>query len=272
MRRGRGRRRSRTRVVAVAAALVALVSTACTREPAEIPDSTDVPTLVVDIVSTRPHDTTSFTQGLEIDGDRLFEGTGLAGRSRVTSSDPETGRVLASVDLPAPLFGEGLTVAGDTLWQLTWQNGIAIARDPQTLQEVRRVNYDGEGWGLCHRDGSLVMSDGTDTLTFRDPDTFTKTGTVPVTLDGSPVSEINELECTPDGVYANIWKTDEVVRIDPSNGEVTAVIDASALRDSLGDTSQIDVLNGIAAVSGTSRFLMTGKLWPTLFEVEFVPR
>lgn len=243
------------------------------------PDAVSAPadaTLDVRIVSTRPHDPSAFTQGLEVDGDRLLEGTGRSGRSRVTASDLATGAPLASVDLPAPLFGEGLTVAGDTLWQLTWQDGVAVARDPDTLQEVRRVSYEGEGWGLCFDGSSLVMSDGTDTLTFRDPVTFEPTGSVRVRDDGQSVEEINELECTPDGVYANVWKTDEIVRIDPASGAVTAVIDASPLRaaleDSGADTSGIDVLNGIAAVPDTDRFIVTGKLWPTLFEVEFVPR
>lgn len=243
------------------------------------PDAVSAPadaTLDVRIVSTRPHDPSAFTQGLEVDGDRLLEGTGRSGRSKVTASDLATGALSASVDLPAPLFGEGLTVAGDTLWQLTWQDGVAVARDPDTLREVRRVSYQGEGWGLCFDGSSLVMSDGTDTLTFRDPVTFEPTGSVRVRDDGQVVEEINELECTPDGVYANIWKTDEIVRIDPASGTVTAVIDASPLRaaleDSGADTSGIDVLNGIAAVPDTDRFLVTGKLWPTLFEVEFVPR
>ncbi|KQU06834.1 glutaminyl-peptide cyclotransferase [Rhodococcus sp. Leaf7] len=260
--------------------LIALITGAalvvgCAGDPDAVSTPADA-TLDVRIVSTRPHDPSAFTQGLEVDGNRLLEGTGRSGRSRVTASDLATGAPLASVDLPAPLFGEGLTVAGDTLWQLTWQDGVAVARDPDTLQEVRRVSYEGEGWGLCFDGSSLVMSDGTDTLTFRDPVTFEPTGSVRVRDDGQAVEEINELECTPDGVYANIWKTDEIVRIDPASGTVTAVIDASPLRaaleDSGADTSGIDVLNGIAAVPDTDRFLVTGKLWPTLFEVEFVPR
>ncbi|MBM7413613.1 MULTISPECIES: glutaminyl-peptide cyclotransferase [Nocardiaceae] len=264
------------RAIASGTVAAAVVLGGCAPDPA--PPAADVPRFDVEIVGTSPHDTGAFTQGLEIDGDRLLEGTGREGRSRVTASDRETGDVLTEADLPAPLFGEGITVAGDTVWQLTWQDGIAVARDRETLLERRRVDYDGEGWGLCLDEssagssGRLVMSDGTDTLTFRDPVTFEPTGTVRVTQGERPVTSINELECTADGVYANIWKTDDIVRIDPSTGAVTAIVDASPLRAALDDTSGIDVLNGIAAVPGTSRFLVTGKLWPTLFEVEFRPR
>ncbi|QIS08623.1 glutaminyl-peptide cyclotransferase [Nocardia arthritidis] len=226
------------------------------------------PRLKVQVVGTRPHDPRAFTEGLEIDGATLYESSGLAGQSNVRATDFATGTETARADLPAPLFGEGLTRAGATLWQLTWQDHIAIARDPVTLAERTRVAYDGEGWGLCFRAGRLVMSDGTGKLTFRDPGTFAITGSV--TLTSHQQARLNELDCAADGsVYANDWPTDNILRIDPDTGAVLAIIDASKL---LPPTARVglDALNGIAQIPGTDRFLLTGKLWPTSFEVRFV--
>ena len=222
------------------------------------------------VLSSRPHDRAAFTEGFEIDGGQLYEGTGLEGRSSIRRSDLATGTVQASADLPENLFGEGITVAGGTLWQLTWKNGVALRRDPQTLTERGQVTYDGEGWGLCHQRDRLVMSNGSDTLTFRDPVTFAKTGSVTVRKQGAPLENLNELECVDDVVWANVWKTNRIVRIDPATGQVTATVDAGGLLDRTANPSA-DVLNGIAAIPGTDRFLLTGKLWPTTFEVRFVP-
>lgn len=238
--------------------------------PTEVPTEA-APRFGVRVVATFPHDPTAFTQGLELDGDRLLEGTGRSGQSRITATDRTTGAVLVREDLPAPLFGEGITRSGDAVWQLTWRDGIAVVRDPDTLAERRRVTYDGEGWGICATDDALITSDGSDTLTVRDPDTFDVRSTRSVTAGGEPVTALNELECTPDGIWANRWQTDEIVRIDPASGVVTAVVDAAPLRASLDPSVPVDVLNGIAAIDGTDRFLVTGKLWPTLFEVQFVP-
>jgi glutaminyl-peptide cyclotransferase len=130
--------------------------------------------LRVQVLDVRPHDRSAFTQGFELAGDVLYEGTGLAGQSAMLATDPASGRVLRRAELPAPLFGEGITVVGDRLWQLTWTDGLAIERDLDTLAELRRVPYQGEGWGLCHDGTRLVMSDGSDRLTFRDPSTFTR--------------------------------------------------------------------------------------------------
>lgn len=174
------------------------------------------------------------------------------------------------VRLPGDLFGEGITVTGDRIWQLTWQEGVALERDRETLAELRRVEYSGEGWGLCFDGTRLVMSDGSDRLTFRDPATFAPTGSVEVRAEGSPVEELNELECVDGQVWANVWRSDQIVRIDPASGQVTAVVDASGLL-SPQQRAGTDVLNGIAAVPGTDEFLLTGKLWPAVFRVRFVP-
>ncbi|MFE4955948.1 glutaminyl-peptide cyclotransferase [Streptomyces sp. NPDC056653] len=227
--------------------------------------------LRVKVLEALHHDPQAFTQGLEIAGGTLYEGTGLSGRSSLRAGPPGK-RPTARAALLAPLFGEGITVLGRTLWQLTWRDRIAIERDARTLAELRRVPYPDDGWGLCldrarHR---LVTSDGSARLTFRDPDTLTNTGEVIVTEEGRPVTELNELECAGAAVYANVLPTDRIVRIDPDTGAVTASIDASGLlrADELLPGA---VQNGIAAVPGTNQFLITGKLWPKMFRVVFVP-
>ncbi len=270
-----------TRVGATALAVLTAVS-ACTQGPDREPMSTSGqsadggPVVVpeewkVEVLDVLPHDPEAFTQGLEVVGDTLYEGTGLVGESTVRKG-PVGGEPTVTVPLPEPLFGEGITVVGSRLWQLTWRSGVAVERDIDTLRERRRVRYDGEGWGLCHQDGPdrLVMSDGTATLTFRDPDDFSVLGTVEVTDSGNPVAELNELECVGDTVYANVWHTDHILRIDPTTGVVTARIDASGLLTPQ-EAAEADVLNGIAALDEPDRFLVTGKLWPKMFAVRFVP-
>ncbi|MGI5503251.1 glutaminyl-peptide cyclotransferase [Lentzea sp. CA-135723] len=219
----------------------------------------------VEVLQKIPHDTSAFTQGLELVDGVLYEGTGLEGESTMRALDPATGNVQKEVDLPPEFFGEGITVVGDTIWQITWQNGVAIERDRKTLDEKRRVSYEGEGWGICDDGKRLVMSDGTAKLTFRDPKTFAETGSVQVTRDGKPLTQLNELECVGDKIWSNVWKTDEIVRIDPGDGQVLNTYDLSSLKPS-GD---VDVLNGIAHIPGTNEFLVTGKNWPTIFRVRF---
>jgi glutaminyl-peptide cyclotransferase len=207
------------------------------------------------VISVLPHDRSSFTQGLELAAGTLYEGTGLRGSSLLRATE---------------LFGEGITVMGDRIWQLTWQEEVAIERDRATLAELRRVEYSGEGWGLCFDGSRLVMSDGSDRLTFRDPATFGPTGGVSVRAAGEPVEELNELECAGGQVWANVWGSDEILRIDPASGQVTAVVDAAGLLTP-SQRAGADVLNGIAAVPGTDEFLLTGKNWPSMFRVRFIP-
>jgi glutamine cyclotransferase len=168
------------------------------------------------------------------------------------------------------LFGEGITVVGDRIWQLTWRDDVVLEWDRNTFTLLRELPVADEGWGLCHDGSRLVRSDGTDMLHFQDPTTFADTGSIAVTLDGQPVTELNELECADGQVWANVWQTDRIVRIDPATGRVTAVVDAAGLLDA-GRRAHTDVLNGIAAV-GNGEFLLTGKLWPAMFRVRFVPR
>ncbi|MGC0362551.1 glutamine cyclotransferase [Rhodococcus sp. 27YEA15] len=264
----------------VAASLTSCLLSGCTTESSNPPDALGTDALTVQIVQAFPHDPDAFTQGLEIDGDRLYESTGRVGQSWVRSNTitdpdaPTSGPEVARADLEAPLFGEGITVHDDILWQLTWKNGVAIARDKNSLTELRRVRLDTEGWGICSFADRLITSDGSAVLTVRDPKTFDPLSTVSVARNGVAVDNLNELECAEDGkVLANVWTTDTIVEIDPADGTITATIDASPLRnelDTTGSTRPLDVLNGIAQIPGTDRFLLTGKYWPQMFEVRFV--
>jgi glutaminyl-peptide cyclotransferase len=245
---------------AVAAALLALgVLAACgTSEP---------PGVRPEVLGTVPHDPSAFTQGLELapGGGALYEGTGLVRRSQLRELDPTTGAVRRAVPVPNNWFGEGITVSGDRIWQLTWTDGVALEWDRASFRLLRTVPMSGEGWGLCRDGDRLVRSDGSARLRFHDPSTFAETGGVDVTEDGSPVTNLNELECVNGQVWANVWQSDRIVRIDPSTGEVTASVDASGLLTP-EQRQGADVLNGIAALGG-GEYLLTGKLWPTMFRV-----
>jgi glutaminyl-peptide cyclotransferase len=229
-----------------------------------------VPVLRAEVLAELPHDTLAFTQGLQQDGDALYEGTGLAGRSELRELDPVTGAVRRAVPLPGQLFGEGIAVAGDRILQLTWRDGVVLEWDRATLTLRRQLTLAGEGWGLCSDGGRLVRSDGSDRLYFHDPETFAETGSTAVTLRGTPVTRLNELECVGGQVWANVWQTDELVRIDPRSGAVTAVVNAAGLLDPQERADPDAVLNGIAAL-GDDEYLLTGKLWPVSFRVRFTP-
>jgi glutaminyl-peptide cyclotransferase len=253
---------------ALVGALTLMMAGCAAAGPTPAPSSS-VPVLRPQVVAELPHDTAAFTEGFELDGPVLYEGTGLAGRSQLRELDPATGAVRRAVPLPGQLFGEGVTVVGDRIWQLTYQDGVALEWDRATLTLLRQVPLQGEGWGLCFDGTRLVRSDGTDRLRFQDPTTFAETGSVGVTLDGQPVTELNELDCAGGQVWANVWRTDRIVRIDPADGRVTAVVDASGLLDA-SRRAGTDVLNGIASAGG-GEFLLTGKFWPSVFRVRFLP-
>jgi len=214
-----------------------------------------------------PHDRAAFTEGLVLDGDVLYESTGEFGTSTLRQVDVVTGQVLRSVALPGEEFGEGLARVGERLIQLTYRNGIAHVYDAATFEETARFEYEGEGWGLCYDGARLLMTNGDDRLYFRDPDTFELLGSVPLTMDGRAFAGANELECVRGEVFANLFPTEWILRIDPETGRVLTRIDARGLLGA-DERDGIDVLNGIAFDEETDRFLLTGKYWPSLFEVE----
>ena len=219
--------------------------------------------------SVLPHDPEAFTQGLLWHEGKLYESTGQYGSSSLRRIDPTSGKVEKSVELAPELFGEGLALVGDRLMQLTWRAGVAIAYDVASLEEVERFEYPGQGWGLCFDGRRLVMSDGSDTLVRRDPETFGQLDRLKVTFEERPVANLNELECVEGWIYANVWQSEAIIRIDPVTGVVRAVVDASGLL-SAEERAGVGVLNGIAYDSRNATFLLTGKLWPKLFEVVFV--
>ncbi|MEM8924538.1 MAG: glutaminyl-peptide cyclotransferase [Actinomycetota bacterium] len=237
---------------------------------------------VPEVVAAHPHDARSFTQGLEWYGDRLLESRGLRGASSLALLDPATGEADWLVNLAdTDLFAEGLTVIEaedrDRVLQLTWTSRTLLTTDLPNADDplpptYRRQDdaYDGEGWGLCNDGSRLVMSNGSSLLVFRRFDDFSAIGSVEVTLNGLPVEQLNELECVGGQVLANVWQSNTIVVIDPDTGIVEATIDASNLVPDGYENSTDDVLNGIAHHPERGTFWLTGKRWPTLYEVRFV--
>jgi glutaminyl-peptide cyclotransferase len=225
---------------------------------------------VPQMIRKLPHDPGAFTQGLLVSEGRFYESTGLKGRSSLREVDRESGEVLRIVSLPAEYFGEGLAMVDDRLIQLTWQSGVAFVYDRQTLVRQGTFAYAGEGWGLCYDGESLYMSDGSATLFRRDPKTFAVLSTSQVMLNGVPVRKLNELECVGTHVYANIFLTNRIVKINKKSGRVVAEIDASALTAMSGRPANPEaVLNGIAYEPESDTFYLTGKFWPAIFQVRF---
>lgn len=238
----------------------ALWVTSCGSAPTD-----HVPVLVPTVVATVPHDPAAYSEGLEFDGPALFESTGEASKSQLRQVDPDTGQVIRSANLPSAYFGEGITVVGERIWQLTYQDGVAIEWDKATLTPLREVPVAGESWGLCADGDRLIRSDGSGTLYFHDIDSWAQTGSVVVTRDEQNVVGLNELECVDGQVWAARWPDDEFVRVDPETGVVNAVLDVSGLwRFGVRDSRQ--VISGIAHVDG-DEYLITGKEWPQSFRV-----
>lgn len=224
------------------------------------------------VVAEYPHDPEAYTQGLVFIDGELYEGTGLYGRSSLRRVDLETGDVLQAVELRPRYFGEGIAVVEDGIFQLTWQNGLAILFDRETFEPVDTFRYETEGWGLTTDGEKLIMSGGTNHLVFRDPETFEVLEVVAVTDGDTPVNLLNELEYVDGEVWANVYRTDFIARIDPATGKVLGWIDLSGLlseEDRAG--GEVDVLNGIAYDAESGRLFVTGKLWPKLYEIEVVP-
>ena len=236
------------------------------------PASAATPVYGFKIVRIYPHDANAFTQGLIFDHGFLFESTGLVGRSTIRKVRLETGKVLKSYTLPGGFFGEGLTLWNDRLIQLTWLSRIGFVYDKQSFAKLSEFRYQTEGWGITDDDKSLIMSDGTATLRFLNPYTFTETGRIEVKDRGRPVSHLNELEYVKGEIFANIWLTDKVARISPETGRVLGWISLHGLRKYFRPGLDIDVLNGIAYDPRRDRIFVTGKLWPKLFEIKIGPK
>ena len=223
------------------------------------------------VLAEYPHDSNAFTQGLEFFGERLFESTGLYGNSSIREVDLQSGSTIDLVMLDTDMFGEGLTFLDENhILQLTWKSEEALIWELDPLRIKDSWKYEGQGWGVCLLDdGRLAMSNGSSSLSFRDPKTFEVINSIEVTLDGVKVEKLNELECDDQTIWSNIWQTDRIIGINPSTGHVTHVLDASNLPLNKESLSSDAVLNGIAQIPGSENFLITGKLWPKIFEVSF---
>jgi glutaminyl-peptide cyclotransferase len=223
------------------------------------------------IVNTYPHDPNAFTQGLVYDDGFLYEGTGLEGYSSIRKIDYETGKVLKIYNLPGKYFGEGITIFGDKIIQLTYKSQTGFVYDKKTFELLRQFKYNSEGWGLTNDGMHLIMSDGSPTLYFYDPNSFELISKVAVYYKGSLLRNLNELEYIDGKIYANIWQTDYIAIIDPKSGQVTGIIDLKGLLKAADIRGRIDVLNGMAYDAKKKRLFVTGKWWPKLFEIKLIP-
>ncbi len=243
-----------------------------TQPPSAPEPAKPTPVYTYHVINTYLHDPTAFTQGLVYADSILYEGTGLNGASTVRKVDLNTGQVIAKRSIPSNYFGEGIAIFNNKIYQLTWQSGTCFVYDKNTLDPIKQFSYSTEGWGLTHDGKQLIMSDGTSTLYFRDPDTFAETGRIEVTGDAGPVRNLNELEYIDGEIYANIWQTDRIARINPKTGKVTAWIDLSGILLPEDRLNRVDVLNGIAYDASTKRLFVTGKWWPKVFEIKLIPK
>lgn len=250
----------------LALACLAAVSLGCGRSDIPAVAAEPAPTTPVEVVARFPHDAGAFTQGLLIEEGRLYESTGGYGFSTLRLVDLATGVPSKQVRLSDRVFAEGLAAHGDRLIQLTWQAGVAIAYDRATFRPVAKFRYRGEGWGLTSDGERLYMSDGTATVTLRDPQTFAAVGQIRVTDAGRPVSKLNELEWVDGELYANVWFDPRIARIDPESGGVRGWIDCTPLVREYRRDEQA-VLNGIAYDRDSGRLFVTGKDWPALIEI-----
>jgi glutamine cyclotransferase len=242
-----------------------------TPPPAPVVTPVPVEAMTARVVARYPHDRTAFTQGLVWADGQLFESTGQPGVSDVRRVRLQDGKVLARTKLPGRQFGEGLAADGNALVSITWQDGLAHRWDRRTLKAIGRARYPGEGWGLASDGSTLILSDGTPVLRFVDPKTFAEKRRVTITANGRPVHNLNELEMIDGKLWGNIWHRDYIVRIDPATGAVDALVDLAPLRAELGALDPEAVLNGIAWDAKDKRLFVTGKWWPTLFEIALEP-
>lgn len=251
-----------------------LLATACggrTLRSQTVPPQVTEPTrYTYRIQAAYPHSTEAYTQGLQYADGRLWEGTGQYGRSAIFSYALDGSDRRQHSTLPAGEFGEGITLLGDRLYQLTWESNTCHVYDRATHRKVRDFRYTGEGWGLTTDGEKLYMSNGTATIYRLDPATFRREASITVTLRGEPVNYLNELEWIEGELWANIYTTDRIVRIDPRTGVVEGIVDLTGLLPAEERTPQTDVLNGIAYDAAAKRIFVTGKLWPKIYEIELI--
>jgi glutamine cyclotransferase len=222
------------------------------------------------IINVYPHDESAFTEGLLIDDGFLYESTGIYGNSSLRRIDLETGEILRLYSLPTQYFGEGVTIVGNKIVQLTWLSETGFVYNKETFDLLQDFTYSTEGWGITYDGSKLIMSDGTSTLHFLDPDTFQETGEINVSFDNSAVEDLNELEYVQGRIYANIWHEEKIAIINPQTGEVEAWINMNGIQNMENRDSE-DVLNGIAYDPQSERLFVTGKRWPQLYEIELIP-
>jgi len=249
--------------------------------PAEAPtsrptvDPPDQPTPTVEtvrqykyrVVRTLPHDPTAFTQGLVVHNGQFVESTGQNGQSSIRIVDISTGKVVKRQSLEAMYFGEGMVVLGKSAYMLTWLNQLGFVFDVKTLKQTGTFRYSGEGWGLTSDGTHFYMSNGSDAITIHDPKDFSVMRTIRVTLNGSPQSKLNELEWIEGEIWANVWRSDIIVRINPTTGKVVGVVNMQGLLSAAEHQYQTDVLNGIAYDAKSKVLYVTGKNWPHVYEV-----
>ncbi len=229
-----------------------------------------IPSYTYKVVNIFPHDEKAFTQGLVFDEGILYEGTGLNGSSSLRGIKLETGKMLQGLKLPSRFFGEGITVFGNKLIQLTWRSNTGFVYDKSNFKLLGKFHYTTEGWGITHDSRRLIMSDGTAYLYFLHPETYEMTGHIEVTDDNGRVTRLNELEYIRGEIYANVWQTDKIAIIDPETGRVKGWIDLAKLSKLAGGDKALKTLNGIAYDKDTDRLFVTGKLWPNIYEVRIV--
>lgn len=224
------------------------------------------------VVAELPHSTSDYTQGFQYADGLFWEGTGGYGSSELKVKNPASGEPLRSTKLSSAYFGEGITLLDGKIYQLTWRKGKAFLYDKESLRQIGEFSYEGEGWGLTTDGTNLYMSDGTDRITVRDPRTFEVLSTLKVTIGGRKVQNINELEWIGGEIWANLYLTDNIIRIDPATGKVKGIIDLSGLQSPTDVSYNTDVLNGIAHDPATGRIWLTGKNWNKIYQVEIIEK
>ncbi|MCK5559032.1 MAG: glutaminyl-peptide cyclotransferase [Thermoplasmata archaeon] len=252
-----------------------LIDTPSTKKTEETPPPDETPisayNYTYNITNIYPHDKDAFTQGLVFENGVLYEGTGLWGQSSLRKVQLETGEIDQIHKLSSKYFGEGITIYKDKIIQLTWQSNVGFVYDKTNFELLQEFTYPTEGWGITHDGEQLIMSDGSHTLYFLNPETFEQIGTINVSDNNRSVSLLNELEYINGEIYANIWYNDSIIKIDPETGNVTGRIDLTGLINPEDYNHTVNVLNGIAYDAENKRLFVTGKQWPKLFEIELVP-